>query len=249
MLAVPAMMVGTSQENRQAGLSKNMVPDPGWFDGDRTKFEDWWRGIRLFLKSNRVIKTDDRIIAILARLRGGVAGIYTQKKLDELDEELGTQDWDDFVKELKITFSDKTKAADAEWRIETFKQGKKNTADFIIEFEALAMKADTDELHAIFLLKKNVQQDIIKMILGYPPIAMPETLKEWKVAIMSVRQGYESIEEHHDYKTSTGTTYSGRGQPMNIGRSNDNFKDRKLKCFNYNKYRHIAKDCQGKKKE
>jgi len=29
-------------------------------------------------------------------------------------------------------------------------------ADFIIEFETLAMKADTDELHAIFLLKKNV---------------------------------------------------------------------------------------------
>jgi len=29
-------------------------------------------------------------------------------------------------------------------------------ADFIIEFEALAMKVNTDELHAIFLLKKNV---------------------------------------------------------------------------------------------
>jgi len=60
------------------------------------------------------------------------------------------------MKELKMTFSNKTKAADVEWRIETFKQGKKNTADFIIEFEALAIKADTDELHAIFLLKKNV---------------------------------------------------------------------------------------------
>ena len=55
-----------------------------------------------------------------------------------------------------MTFSDKTKAADAKWRIETFKQGKKNTADFIIKFEALAMKMDTDELHAIFLLKKNI---------------------------------------------------------------------------------------------
>jgi len=153
------------------------------------------------------------------------------------------------VKELKMTFSDKTKAADAEWRIETFKQGKKNTADFIIEFEALAMKADTDELHAIFLLKKNAQQDIIKMILGYPPIAMPETLKEWKVAIMLVGQGYESTEGYHDYKISTGTTYSGRGQPMDIGRSNDNFKDRKPKCFNCNKYRHMVNDCQGKKKE
>ena len=59
-------------------------------------------------------------------------------------------------------------------------------ADFIIEFEALAMKVDTDELHAIFLLKKNAQYDIIKTILGYPPIAMPKTLKKWKVAITSV---------------------------------------------------------------
>jgi len=81
----------------------------------------------------------------------------------------------------------------------------------MIEFNALAMKADTDELHAIFLLKKNVRQDIIKMILGYPLIAMPESLKEWKVAITSVEQGYESTEGQHNYKTSTGTTYRGRG--------------------------------------
>ena len=150
--------------------------------------------IRLFLKSNRVNETDDRITAILAHLRGGVAGIYAQKKLDELDEDNNTQDWDEFVKELKTTFSDKSKAADAKWKIETFKQGKRNIADFIIEFKALAMKADMDELHAIFLLKKNVQHNIIKTILGYPSIAMPETLKEWKVAITSVGQRYESIE-------------------------------------------------------
>jgi len=82
------------------------------------------------------------------------------------------------MKELKMTFSNKMKAADAKWRIEIFKQGKKNIADFIIKFEALAMKADIDELHAIFPLKKNVQHNIIKTILGYPPIVMPKTLKE-----------------------------------------------------------------------
>jgi len=156
MSTEPALMAVEISKNVMAGMPKNMVPDPGWFDGDQTKFEDWWRGIQLFLKSNRIIETDDRITVILARLRGGVAGIYTQKKLDELDEELGTQDWEDFIKEIKTTFSDKSKTADAEWKIETFKQGKKNMADFMIEFEALAMKADMDELHAIFLLKKNV---------------------------------------------------------------------------------------------
>jgi len=249
MSVVPAPAAVANSENVQAGVPKNMVPDPGWFDGDRTKFEDWWRGIQLFLKSNRVLKTDDRITAILACLRGGVVGIYTQKKLDELDKELGTQDWDDFLKELKTTFSNKSKAADAEWKIETFRQGKKNMANFMIEFEALAMKADTDELHAIFLLKKNIRQDIIKTILGYPPIAMSETLKEWKVAIMSVGQEYESTEGCHDYKIGTGTTYGGRGQPMDIGKSNDNFKDGKPKCFNCNKYGHMAKECRLEKKE
>jgi len=90
MSVTPAPAAIANSENVQAGLPKNMVLDLGWFDGDQSKFEDWWRGIRLFLKSNRIIETDDRITAILARLRGGVVGIYAQRKLDELDEELGT---------------------------------------------------------------------------------------------------------------------------------------------------------------
>ena len=78
---------------------------------------------------------------------------------------------------------------------------------------------------------------------------MPETLKEWKVVITSVGQEYESTEGRHDYKTGTGTTYGGRGQPMDIRKSNDNFKDGKPKCFNCNKYGHMAKECQSEKKE
>ncbi len=46
----------------------------------------------------------------------------------------------------------------------------------MIEFEALAMKTDINELHIIFLLKKNIR----------PPIAALETLKEWKIVITSV---------------------------------------------------------------
>ena len=118
MSTAPAVTVN---KNGQAGILKNMVLDPGQFDGNQTKFEDWWRGIRLFLKSNRVMETDDRITAILARLRGGVASIYAQRKLDELDKETRTQDWEEFVWEIKTTFSDKTKTADAKWKIETFK--------------------------------------------------------------------------------------------------------------------------------
>ena len=81
--------------------------------------------------------------------------------------------------------------------------------DFIIKFKALVIKTDTDNLHAIFLLKKNVRHNIIKTILGYLLIAMPKTLKKWKVVIISVGQGYKSMEGRHDYKTSTETIYEG----------------------------------------
>jgi len=67
-----------------------MVSDPGWFDRDRMKFKNWWRRMRLFLKSNKIMEIDDKITTILACFRGGVAGIYAQKKLDKLDKETET---------------------------------------------------------------------------------------------------------------------------------------------------------------
>ena len=59
------------------------------------------------------MKTDNRITVILACLRGDVVGIYIQRKLNELDKETRTQNWEDFVQEIKTMFSDKMKAADA----------------------------------------------------------------------------------------------------------------------------------------
>jgi len=31
--------------NIQTVIPKSIVLDPGWFDRNRTKFEDWWREI------------------------------------------------------------------------------------------------------------------------------------------------------------------------------------------------------------
>jgi len=50
--------------------------------------------------------------------------------------------------------------------IKTFEQEKKYIMDFIIEFKALAIKAKINNIHTIFLLKKNIRSNIIKTILG-----------------------------------------------------------------------------------
>ena len=82
--------IATPAVNELAGMPRNIVLDPEWFDGDQMKSKDWWRGIRLFLKSNRINGIDNRITVILTCLRKGVAGIYIQKKLNELDKDNNT---------------------------------------------------------------------------------------------------------------------------------------------------------------
>ena len=49
-----------------------------------------------------------------------MAGIYAQKKIDELEDTEDIQDWKEFVKKIKITFSNKSKAVDVEWNIKMF---------------------------------------------------------------------------------------------------------------------------------
>jgi len=81
-------------------------------------------------------------------------------------------------------------------------------------------------------------------------MAAPDTLKEWKVAIISVEQGYESMESQHDYKTETRTTFGGQGAFINIGKAQDSFdENRRPRYFNCNAYRYMARECRKPKKE
>ena len=41
MLTALTLAPTTSNKNVQAEMLKNMVLDPGWFDGDQMKFKDW----------------------------------------------------------------------------------------------------------------------------------------------------------------------------------------------------------------
>jgi len=56
---------------------------------------------------------------------------------------------------------------------------------------ALVSKAQMDDQHVIFLLKKNVNREIIRAIMAYLLTQAPKSLEQWKVAITAVGQGYE----------------------------------------------------------
>ena len=66
-------------------MLKSMILDLVRFNSNQIKFKDWWRGIWLFFKSNRVIVTDNKITVVLAQLRGSITEIYIQKKISQME--------------------------------------------------------------------------------------------------------------------------------------------------------------------
>jgi len=80
-----------------------------------------------------------------------------------------TPSWDTFEAELQLVYSNKMKETGTEWHIKTFTQGKKHITDFLIEFMALTSKAQTNDQHTIFLLKKNINREMIRAIMAYSP--------------------------------------------------------------------------------
>jgi len=230
---------------------KSLVPDPSFFDGDRKKFADWWRGMVLYMKFHKIDGADDKATAVLSRMRGGTAGHFATHWTDKMEKDNDTIDWDKFEREVKSTFSYGNKKENAEWKIEQFKQGNQQIADYLVEFDVLKSKSDMDDKHLIFLLKKHVRNDIIKAIMGYPPENFATTYGEWKKAIKSVGMGYESTEIRKEnmmnQKTGTGITYGGRGQPMDIGERKFEWNDKgEPKCFKCQSFGHLARNCTKK---
>ena len=91
---------------------KSMVPEPGWFNGGRKTFKDWWRAMKLYLRANKVTDADEKIIAVLGRFQGETAGAFSQQKLDKIDGGDNTPSWDAFKAELQLVYSDRMKEAD-----------------------------------------------------------------------------------------------------------------------------------------
>src|SRR5258708_6787287 len=273
----PTMMAptsGSSNSNENAsngGSIKSFVKDPGDFDGERKGFEGWWRKMMLYLIHNRVDDPEQRVTATLSRMGGTLGEFFAMKWTDKMRDSDDTIVWDQFKKDINTLFTDGNMRERMEWKIEEFKQGNQNTADFILKFEVMKKKSKTDDIHAMFLLKKHVRKDIIKTILGYPKSTIPTTYKQWCDNIVSVGLGYESTEIRGDQKTNTGITYGGSGQPMEIGRKNFEWnkdgspkchkcgifghigrectkqKGKGVKCYNCGKFGHISKNCRSKK--
>ncbi|EKM73196.1 hypothetical protein AGABI1DRAFT_135377, partial [Agaricus bisporus var. burnettii JB137-S8] len=120
----------------QTDVLKSLIPNPKDFGGNREEFSEWWRSMTLFLKYNKVTDTDQKIIATIVRLKGQIPSYFAEVWTEKIASEI-TYTWDTFEEEIKTSFGKGNEKDIAEEKIESLKQGKKNTMDFLVEFTAL----------------------------------------------------------------------------------------------------------------
>ena len=58
--------------------------------------------MKLYLRANKVMDTNKKIIAILGRFHRGTAGAFAQQKLDKIEQDDDTPSWDAFEVELQL---------------------------------------------------------------------------------------------------------------------------------------------------
>ena len=121
-----------------------------------------------------------------------------------------------------------------------FKQGRNICiySGLYDKVQSIGHKTETDDIYmCYFLIEEECQEQYYQNYIGIPTYSNTRNIQE-------VESG--------NYISQTGirTTCSRREAFMDTGKFKDNYnKNRKSKCFNYNVYRHMAKDCQKPKKE
>lgn len=173
--------------------NKSLVADPGMFKGTKKEFEPWWRKMRLYLKGNKAkINTNDRkVMVVLSRLGGKMCASFAEGKIDKGIAANTFGSWQTLEAEITQRFTEHNTQEISKMRIENFKQGPHKVDEFMTAFKTLKERAGTDDGHAVFLLQKNMAEEILKVIYEYP--TLPSGYEAWKAAILTIGRNKETF--------------------------------------------------------
>jgi hypothetical protein len=135
-----------------------IVPEPQLFDGTASKFDEWILSIEIYFSVHAAKFTDDRVrsLAILARMRGGSAGLWAKLAVEtRIGNPAATWfTWPELKEQLIAAFKDHTAEQKARDKLEYLRQGEKQSIDsFFVLFDTLAAECKvTADQQLIYLL-------------------------------------------------------------------------------------------------
>jgi hypothetical protein len=181
-----------------------LVPEPLFFDGTASKFDEWMMSIEVYFTVHAAKFTDDKVrsLALLSRMRGGAAGLWAKLAIEtRISDPAAT--WftlPELKEQLVAAFRDHTTKQKARDKLEYLRQGEKQSIDsFFILFDTLACECEvTSDQQLIYLLDQAVLDKYIHQIVTTQ--AKPTMYKEYKDIILRIAQYHEQREEQFRFE-------------------------------------------------
>jgi hypothetical protein len=246
----------------------NLVPEPLFFDGTASKFDEWMLSIEVYFTVHAAKFADNRVrsLAILSRMRGGAAGLWAKLAIEtRISDPAAT--WftlPELKEQLVAAFRDHTTKQKARDKLKYLCQGEKQSIDsFFVTFDTLAVECEvTNNQQLIYLLERAVLRKYIHQIVTTQ--ARPDTYKGYKDVVLRIARYHEQAEEQlrfecrrtfffrdpvvrdkprpeppqQDKRTGTGVVFGGQGKAMDVDAARQ-----QNRCFNCGKVGHFKRDC------
>ncbi|KIM57581.1 hypothetical protein SCLCIDRAFT_28683 [Scleroderma citrinum Foug A] len=238
--------LANAQAAPAAVARKKVVADPGTYDGSPAKFHEWWSKIKVWMQVLMQGATDAEVAtAVYSWLTGPKAGRWAQVRLDHC-----------MAAAHALAVAPAGHNLPAAWPTEwaraqllRLRQGPcQRINEFLAQFEALKVQSGCPDEYARDLLKRAISRKILEQV--YLQAIARDTYLNLCDSVRDMGRAQElfiinSQGSPHYFQgpyTSSPSSASGSGAPMDIGAANTRPQPcgRGLQCYNCQGFGHIA---------
>ena len=232
---------------------KKIVPAPELYDGSPQKFHEWWSKTKVWVMTTHATASDrEKAVAVFSRLEGPHAGRYAQVRLDECMAANAWPTWAELQTEIEGFFLPGNNKEWARSQLLRLRQGpRQRIDDFIAQFQALKLQSECPDEYAKDLLERAISRKILEQV--YMQGLDRSTWVCLTQAVRTVGRAQELFLINmttptryfgtNNY-TSSSSTPSGSGAPMDIGAANTRPQCGKgIQCYNCQGFGHISCEC------
>ena len=245
---------------------KKVVADPGTYSGSPAKFHEWWSKIKIWMQVLMQGATDAGVaVAVYSWLTGPKAGHWAQVCLDHCmvaahmlaaapaghNLPAAWPTWGDLTVEIEGFFLPGNNREWAHAQLLRLRQGPRQRIDeFLAQFKALKVQSGCPDEYAQDLLERAVLQKILEQVYlqavdrnTYPNLcnSVRDMGRAQELFIINSQGSPQYFQGPY---TSSSSSASGSGAPMDIGAANTRPQPRGkgLQCYNCQGFGHITRE-------
>ncbi|KAF8834903.1 hypothetical protein BDN67DRAFT_984985 [Paxillus ammoniavirescens] len=195
----------------QNGRSTIKIAKPAAFNGDKSKFESWFRHVQMYFQFQDVQPTErNKILLTMSYMSEGYASEWSASYFDREEQKNVLQNpysWRVFKTQLEHSFGPINNRQDTQERLVNFKQGKLPINKYLTKWEQILTTAryglitdDTNEVDSLIrLLHSNCREAIVQGVEDEVGMIHSHSYVTW---VAHLKERGKIIKSHPD-KTST----------------------------------------------